>query len=138
MSEQDLERVMRHPATMIASDGWVQVLGRGVPHPRSYGTFPRVLGVYVRERNVLTLEDAIRKMTSFPAQRLRMNDRGILRPGMKADLVVFDPGRVRDTATFEKPHQYAEGFSAVIVNGQVVFDGVKITEARPGVVVRKN
>ena len=70
MSEQDLERVMRHPATMIASDGWVQIFGQGVPHPRSYGTFARVLGVYVRERNVMTLEDAIRKMTSFPAQRL--------------------------------------------------------------------
>ena len=81
MSEQDLERIMRHPATMIASDGWVQIFGEGVPHPRSYGTFPRVLGVYVRERNVITLEDAIRKMTSFPAQRLRLGDRGVLQTG---------------------------------------------------------
>ncbi len=92
MAEQDLERIMRHPATMVASDGWVQVFNEGVPHPRSYGTFARVLGVYVRERNVITLEDAIRRMTSFPAQRIRVNDRGILRPGMKADIVVFDPG----------------------------------------------
>jgi N-acyl-D-amino-acid deacylase len=138
MSEQDLERVMRHPATMIASDGWVQILGRGVPHPRSYGTFARVLGVYVRERNTIALEDAIRKMTSFPAQRLRMNDRGVLRPGMKADIAIFDPARVRDMATFEKPHQYAEGFSSVIVNGQVVFDGKAMTTARPGKVLRRN
>lgn len=135
MSEQDLERVMRHPATMIASDGWVQIFGQGVPHPRSYGTFPRVLGVYVRERNTITLEDAIRKMTSFPAQRLRLNDRGVLRPGMKADLAIFDPARVRDMATFEKPHQYAEGFSSVIVNGQLVFDGKAMTAARPGKVL---
>ena len=138
MSEQDLERVMRHPATMIASDGWVQIFGRGVPHPRSYGTFARVLGVYVRERGVLTLEDAIRKMTSFPAQRLGIGDRGVLKTGMKADITVFDPARVRDMATFEKPHQYAEGFSTVIVNGQVVFDGKAMTSARPGRVLRKN
>ena len=91
MSEQDLERMMRHPATMIASDGWVQILGEGVPHPRSYGTFPRVLGVYVRERNVITLEDAIRKMTSFPAQRMRLADRGVLKPGMKADITSSIP-----------------------------------------------
>ena len=138
MSEQDLERIMRHPATMIASDGWVQILGEGVPHPRSYGTFPRVLGVYVRERNVITLEDAIRKMTSFPAQRLRLGDRGVLKPGLKADITVFDPARVRDMATFEKPHQYAEGFSSVIVNGQVVFDGKTMTSARPGKLLRRN
>jgi dihydroorotase/N-acyl-D-amino-acid deacylase len=137
MSEQDLERVMRHPATMIASDGWVQIFGSGVPHPRSYGTFPRVLGVYVRERRVLALEEAIRKMTAFPAQRLRLNDRGILRPGLKADVVVFDPATVRDMATFEKPHQYAVGFSSVIVNGEVVFDGKAMTSARPGRVLRR-
>jgi len=94
--------------------------------------------VYVREKNVITLEDAIRKMTSFPAQRIRMNDRGILRPGMKADIVVFDPARVRDMATFEKPHQYAEGVSSVIVNGQLVFDGKAMTKARPGRVVKRS
>jgi len=91
-----------------------------------------VLGVYVRERNTITLEEAIRKMTSFPAQRLRLPDRGVLRQGMKADLTIFDPARVRDMATFEKPHQYAEGFSSVIVNGQLVFDGKAMTAARPG------
>jgi N-acyl-D-amino-acid deacylase len=138
MSEQDLERIMRHPTTMIASDGGIQVFGRSAPHPRSYGTFPRVLGVYVRERNTITLEDAIRKMTTLPAQRLRLPDRGLLRPGMKADFAIFDPARVRDMATFEKPHQYAEGFSSVIVNGQVAFDGKAMTSARSGTVLRLN
>jgi len=136
MSEPDLERIMRHPATMVASDGWVQLFGQGVPHPRSYGTFARVLAVYVRERGTITLEEAIRKMTSFPAQRLGLGDRGILRPGMKADVTIFDPALVRDTATFERPHQYAEGFSAVIVNGEVVFDGKSMTTARPGRLLR--
>ncbi len=132
MSEEDVERIMRHPATMIASDGEVPVFGRANPHPRSYGTFARVLGVYVRERHVITLEDAVRKMTSFPASRLRLADRGLLRPGMKADITIFDPVTVRDKATYEQPHQYAEGFAAVIVNGEVVFDGRDMTAARPG------
>jgi N-acyl-D-amino-acid deacylase len=136
MSEDDLERIMRHPATMIASDGGTQIFGKTAPHPRNYGTFPRVLGVYVRERNVITLENAIRKMTTLPAQRLHLQDRGLVREGMKADFAIFDAGRVRDMATFEKPHQYAEGFSAVIVNGQVVFDGKAMTAARPGKVLR--
>jgi dihydroorotase/N-acyl-D-amino-acid deacylase len=132
MHDDDLERILRHPVTMVASDGEVPIFGRASPHPRSYGTFARVLGVYVRERGVLTLEEAVRKMTSLPAARLRIMDRGILRPGMKADLAIFDPDRVKDTATFEKPHQYAEGFSHVIVNGQVVFEKGAMTEARPG------
>ena len=132
MSDEDLERIIRHPATMIASDGEVPIYGRANPHPRSYGTFARVLGVYVRDKKLLTLEDAIRKMAAFPAARLGLVDRGVLRPGMKADVVVFDPSRVRDTATYEKPHQYAEGFSCVIVNGQVVFDGTAMSTARPG------
>ena len=91
MSEDDLERILKHPATMIASDGEVPIFGRANPHPRSYGTFARVLGVYVREKHDLTLEDAIRKMTSLPANRLRLTDRGVLRPGMKADIAIFDP-----------------------------------------------
>ena len=132
MSEEDIERIMRHPATMIASDGEVPIFGRANPHPRSYGTFARVLGVYVRDRHVLTLEDAVRKMTSFPASRLRLTDRGVLRPGMKADITVFDPATVRDKATYQQPHQYAEGFSYVVVNGQVVFEGTDMTAARPG------
>jgi len=132
MSEEDLERILKHPVTMIASDGEVPQFGRANPHPRSYGTFARVLGVYVREKHAITLEDAIRKMTSLPANRLGLVDRGVLRPGLKADIAIFDPLKVRDLATYTQPHQYAEGFSTVIVNGQVVFEKGAMTEARPG------
>jgi N-acyl-D-amino-acid deacylase len=132
MSDDDVQRIMRHPATMIASDGEVPIFGRANPHPRSYGTFARVLGLYVRDKKTLTLEDAVRKMTSFPAARMGIADRGIVRAGMKADIAVFNPAAVRDTATFEKPHQYAEGFSHVIVNGQMVFENGEMTAARPG------
>ena len=126
---------MAHPATMIASDGGVVPFGVGAPHPRSYGTFARVLGVYVREKKVITLEDAVRKMTSYPASRLGLMDRGLLRVGMKADLAVFDPATVKDMATYEKPHQYAVGFEYVLVNGAVVFEGGAMTAARPGRVI---
>src|SRR5262245_49113207 len=132
IGEDDLERILRHPATMIGSDGQIPIFGSDAPHPRSYGTFARVLAVYVRERNIISLEDAVRKMTALPAQRLGLTDRGLLRPGMRADVAIFDPIRVRDLATFEKPHQYAEGFSYVIVNGQIVFEGNAVTSARPG------
>lgn len=135
MSEEDVVRIMQHPATMIASDGEVPMFGRGNPHPRSYGTFARVLGVYVREKRTLTLEDAVRRMTSLPAARIGVPDRGILRPGMKADITIFDPDRVRDLATFESPHQYAEGFLHVLVNGVVVFEKGEMTAARPGRVI---
>ena len=129
---EDLERVIRHPATMVASDGGIQMFGEGVPHPRSYGTFARVLAVYVREKNILTLEDAVHKMTALPAARLGLPDRGLIRAGMKADIAVFDPARVRDLATYEKPHQYAEGFDYVIVNGAIVYEMGAMTAARPG------
>lgn len=136
ISEEDVERIMAWPFTMVASDGEIPAFGAGVPHPRSYGTFVRVLARYVRERRLLTLEEAIRRMTSLPAARLRLAERGLLRAGQKADLVVLDPATVRDAATFEKPHQYAEGVSLVVVNGQVVFDGARMTGARPGRVLR--
>ena len=136
MDERDLVRILAHPATMIGSDGEVPVFGRANPHPRSYGTFARVLGRYVREQKVVTLEEAVRKMSGFPAARLRLFDRGVLRAGLKADLAVFDPATVRDTATFTAPHQYAEGFSLVVVNGQVVFEKGAMTTARPGQVLR--
>jgi dihydroorotase/N-acyl-D-amino-acid deacylase len=132
MSEQDLERILAYPATMIASDGQVAVFGRDAIHPRSYGTFARVLSTYVRERHVITLEDAVRKMSAAPAARIGLVDRGILRPGMKADIAVFDPARVRDIATYDKPHQYAEGFSHVIVNGEIAYENGAMTTARPG------
>jgi N-acyl-D-amino-acid deacylase len=132
IDEQDLQRILRHPATMIASDGGVPVFGEGSPHPRNYGTFSRVLGRYVRELKIITLEDAVRKMTAFPAQRLGLQDRGVLREGLKADVAVFDPAAVGDRATFEQPHQYAEGVSLVLVNGEVVFESGAVTAARPG------
>jgi len=135
INEEDLVRILRHPATMVASDGEIPIFGRAHPHPRSYGTFARVLARYVREQGVLTLEQAVRKMSSFPAQRTGLVDRGVLRPGMKADLAIFDPAAVRDTATFEQPHQYATGVSHVIVNGQVVYEGGKMTPARSGKVL---
>jgi N-acyl-D-amino-acid deacylase len=132
IEEQDLQRILRHPATMIASDGGVPVFGEASPHPRSYGTFSRVLGRYVRELKILSLEEAVRKMSAFPAQRLGLADRGVLREGLKADIAVFNPDTVRDLATFERPHQYSEGVSLVLVNGQVVFENGAVTTARPG------
>ncbi len=132
IDESDLERILRDPVTMIASDGEVPVFGRASPHPRSYGTFVRVLGRYVRERRVIALADAVRKMTSFPAQRVGLLDRGVLRPGMKADIAIWDAATIADKATFEQPHQYAVGVHAVIVNGQVVFEHGAMTPARPG------
>jgi N-acyl-D-amino-acid deacylase len=135
MAEEDLERILRHPTTSIASDGEVPIFGRANPHPRSYGTFARVLGLYVREKHTIALEEAIRKMTGLPASRLNLMDRGILRPGLKADIAIFDPATVRDTATFENPHQYAQGFTQVIVNGQVAFEKGEMTSARPGKVL---
>jgi dihydroorotase/N-acyl-D-amino-acid deacylase len=140
ISEDDLVRIMQHPATMIASDAapGVPIFGRNVPHPRAYGTFARVLGVYVREKKVLTLEEAVRKMAGFPAQRMGLMDRGLLRVGMKADVVVFNPATVIDRATFEKPHQYAEGVSAVVVNGQLALADGKTTGARAGRTLRRH
>lgn len=132
MSEEDLIRVLRFPFTMIASDGWIPRLGEGMPHPRNYGTFSRVLARYVRERKVLTLEDAVRRMTGLPAMRFRIFDRGLLRQGMKADVVVFDAATVADKATYEHPHQYSEGFRYVLVNGKIVLKNGKMTGERPG------
>jgi dihydroorotase/N-acyl-D-amino-acid deacylase len=132
INEEDLQRVLRHPATMVGSDGEVPIFGQANPHPRSYGTFVRVLGRYVRDLKVITLEEAVRKMSAFPAQRLGLADRGVLREGMKADIAIFNPDTIRDLATFERPHQYGEGVDYVIVNGQVAFEGGKMTAARPG------
>jgi len=132
IGEEDVERIMRSPYTMIASDGEIPVFGVDAPHPRSYATFSRVLAVYVREKHVLTLEDAVRKMSGMPAERLKFFDRGMLRPGMKADVVVFDPATVSDKSTFEKPHQYSTGFEDVLVNGKAVLKAGKVTAERPG------
>ncbi|PWU08029.1 MAG: N-acyl-D-amino-acid deacylase [Terriglobia bacterium] len=135
ISEEDVERILRYPFTMIGSDGEVPHFGQGAPHPRSYGTFARVLGRYVRERQTLSLEDAVHRMSGLTAARLKLFDRGLLRPGMKADIVIFDPTIVADTATFEKPHQYAIGFRDVLVNGKAVIAEGKLTMERPGQVL---
>ena len=135
INEDDLRRILKHGATMIGSDGEIPIFGAASPHPRSYGTFVRVLGRYVRELKVIRLEEAVHKMSAFPAQRLGLNDRGVLREGLKADIVVFDANAIRDLATFEQPHQYAEGVALVVVNGQVVFEDGTMTSARPGKVL---
>lgn len=135
IKEDDVERIMKYPWTMIASDGGIVRFGEGVPHPRHYGTFARVLGRYVRERHVLTLEDAVRKMSSLPANRLRLTDRGVLRPGLKADITVFNADTIADTATFLEPHKYAVGVHAVLVNGKPALLDGKITAERPGKVL---
>ncbi|MFB3827910.1 MAG: amidohydrolase family protein [Bryobacteraceae bacterium] len=137
IAETDVERILRYPFTMVASDGGIQVFGEAAPHPRSYGAFARVLGVYVRERGALTLEDAVRRMTTLPANRLRLLDRGLLRPGMKADIAVFDPAVIADRATFTQPHQYAVGVHHVLVNGKPILLDGKMTEERPGRVLRR-
>ena len=136
MSEPDLEAFMRHPNTMFASDSGVRRLGVDVPHPRGYGNNARVLGVYVREKKVLRLEDAIRKMTSLPATTFRFAERGELHPGYWADLTVFDPETVADHATYADPHHYATGMRYVFVNGVLVVDNDQPTGARPGHVLR--
>jgi N-acyl-D-amino-acid deacylase len=132
MSEEDVKNILREPFTMIASDSSVRNFGAGVPHPRGYGNNARVLGEYVRSLKIISLEDAIRKMTSLPAQTFGLRDRGQIREGMAADLVIFDENKIADKATFENPHQYAEGFQAVIVNGETVFDGRKMTGKMSG------
>ncbi|MDX2180450.1 MAG: D-aminoacylase [Bryobacteraceae bacterium] len=136
MGETDVDRIMKYPYTAVASDGGVREFGVGIPHPRSYGTNARVLGEYVRNRKALTLEDAVRRMTSMPARTFRFKDRGAIREGMTADLLLFDPARVGDKATYENPHQFSEGFDFVLVNGVVMVDGGQLTEARAGLVLR--
>jgi dihydroorotase/N-acyl-D-amino-acid deacylase len=137
LDEGDVRRIMSSPFTMIASDGRLSQPGDGHPHPRAYGTFPRVLGEYVRNQRLLTLEAAVHKMTQMPAQRLGLNDRGVLREGAVADVVVFDAATVKDQATFTEPHQYPVGIGTVIVNGTVAVDGGKATGVRAGRVLTR-
>lgn len=139
-TEDDMNLALRQPWCSIGSDGSALAvegpLRRGHPHPRNFGTFPRILGLYVRERRWLTLEDAVRKMTSLNANKIGLLDRGVLRPGLAADVAVFDPRKVSDRSTYLEPFQYSEGIEYVIVGGQVVLDGGKHTGARPGRVLR--
>jgi N-acyl-D-amino-acid deacylase len=136
MAEDDISRILRHPHVAIASDSGLNVMGEGVPHPRGYGNTARALGRYVRDKRVVSLEEAVRKMTSLPADHFGFRDRGRLIVGQAADVVVFDPARVIDRATYEQPHQYPDGIRAVLVNGVVVVDGPNHTSARPGQVLR--
>ncbi|MEN9508612.1 MAG: hypothetical protein RLZZ621_1175 [Gemmatimonadota bacterium] len=137
LDESDVRRIMVHPQTMIASDGRLSRPGELHPHPRAYGTFPRVLGEYVRARQLLPLELAIHKMTQMPARRLGLADRGVVREGAVADVVIFNPETVRDLATFTEPHQYPVGIDVVLVNGQVAVDGGVTTSARAGRVLQR-
>jgi N-acyl-D-amino-acid deacylase len=136
MSEDDVQRIMREPFTMIASDSGVRQNDESVPHPRGYGNNARVLARYVRELKLISLEDAVRKMTSLPAQTFGFRDRGMVREGFAADLVVFDENTVSDQATFVAPHQFPTGIDYVIVNGGVVYAGGKLTGLRPGAALR--
>jgi N-acyl-D-amino-acid deacylase len=138
MSEDDLREFAKHPNTMFASDSGVRKFGEGVPHPRGYGNNARVLGEYVRALKLLRLEDAVRRMSSLPAATFQLKDRGTLRPGAWADLVVFDPAKVTDKATFKEPHHYATGFKLVAVNGVVVVEDDQHLGTRPGKVIRMN
>ena len=137
MSEEDVDRIMAHPFTMIASDGRLTQPGEGHPHPRWYGTFPRVLGLYARDKGVLSLEQAVRKMSTMPAERMGLRGRGQLREGWFADVVVFDAARVTDRATFEEPHQYPVGIDWVVVNGEVVIENGVYRDVRAGRILRR-
>jgi N-acyl-D-amino-acid deacylase len=140
LDERDLRRALSHPRVMIGSDGSALApygeMGEGKPHPRSYGTFPRVLGEYVREQRLLSLAQAVHKMTGLPARRLGLPDRGMIRPGARADLVVFDERRVADLATYEEPHRYAAGIEHVVVNGRFVIRDGEHTGGLPGRLLR--
>jgi N-acyl-D-amino-acid deacylase len=137
MSEEDVATILKHPQVAIASDGALPVFGRDASHPRAYGNNARVLGLYARDRKAIPLEEAVRKMTSLPATHFKLAGRGLVREGYAADLVLFDPARVGDAATFEKPHAYATGFSYVLVNGVPVIDRGEATGAKAGQVVRR-
>ena len=136
MSEDDVKRIMQEPFTMIASDSGVRQNDESVPHPRGYGNNVRVLGHYVRELKLLSLEDAVRKMTSLPAQTFGFRDRGLIREGFAADIVIFDENTIVDRATYDQPHQFPVGISFVIVNGEVVLKDNALTAARPGTALR--
>lgn len=135
INEDDLRRIMKFPFNMVASDAGIARFGAGVPHPRAYGTNARVLATYVRDAKILSLEEAIRRMTSLPAQRFNLRDRGLIREGLAADIVVFDERTVGDQATFQKPHSYSRGFQYVLVNGELVVNEGKHTGKRSGVVL---
>jgi N-acyl-D-amino-acid deacylase len=136
MSMLDVDRIMKYPNTAIASDGGIREFGLGMPHPRSYGTNARVLAEFVRKRKLVSLEDAVRRMTSLPARTFHLRDRGLLREGMAADILIFDPAKVQDKATYQAPHAYTEGFDFVVVNGVTMVEDGKLTGGRGGRILR--
>jgi N-acyl-D-aspartate/D-glutamate deacylase len=139
IDEGDLKLALQQNWVSIGSDGSALAISgplrSGVPHPRSFGTFPRVLGKYVRDEHVISLEQAVRKMSGLTAGQLHLTDRGLIKAGLAADLVIFDPATVADRATFTDPFQYPVGIDTVIVNGRVVLDSSRHTGERPGVVI---
>lgn len=137
MSEDDVKHIMQYPFNMFASDATIRIFNAGVPHPRGYGTNARVLGKYVREEKTLSLEEAIRRMTSLPAQKFQLTSRGLLREGFAADIVIFDEKTVKDLSTFEQPHQYSTGFTFVLVNGVLTVEDGKHNGTRAGKAIRK-
>lgn len=138
MDETDLRTVITHPLSAVISDMFATApSASGKIHPRAYGTYPRFLGKYVREEKLLNMEEAVRKITSLPAGKLRLNGRGILREGFWADVVVFDPAKIRDKSTYVDPHQYSEGIEYVVVNGRAVFERGSFTQLRPGKVLKR-
>lgn len=136
MWEEDVRRIMQYPYNMVASDASIRIFGQGVPHPRGYGSNARVLSKYVRDENVLSLEEAVRRMTSLPATKFKLEQRGLLLPGYYADILIFDPQEVRDNSTFTRPHAYSSGFHTVIVNGQEVVKDGKHLGTRSGRTIR--
>jgi N-acyl-D-amino-acid deacylase len=136
MSEEDVKNIMRYPFNMIASDAGIAVMGAGKPHPRAYGTNSRVLGKYVREEKVISLEEAIRRMTSLPANKFNLVDRGLIKEGYIADMVVFDENEVGDASTYDNPHQYAKGFKYVLVNGAITIENGVHIGTRKGMAIR--
>jgi N-acyl-D-amino-acid deacylase len=138
MNENDVKDVIKHPLVAIGSDGSVKEFGKGKPHPRNYGTYPRILAKYVRELKVISLSEAIRKMTSLPARKLKLWDRGLIRPGFKADITIFNYYSIKDTATFENPHQYPKGIKYVIVNGVIVVEENEHTKTKPGKLLKRS
>lgn len=137
MVEEDVRRIMLAPFTSIASDGSAVPFGENIPHLRNYGTYPRVLARYVREDKVLSLEQAIHKMTALPASRMRLTSRGTLAVGKVADINIFDPDTVSDNDDWARPHQYATGFSHVIVAGEMVIDNNTRTDTYPGRILKR-
>lgn len=132
MGDEDVKNIMRYPFNMFASDASIRIFKQGNPHPRGYGTNARVLGKYVRQEQVISLEEAIRRMTSLPAQKFHLNNRGLLREGFAADIVVFDENTVIDASTYNNPHQYSSGFKYVLVNGEIAVDNGVQNDSRNG------